>query len=406
MIELKGKYNYAKIFADNIDEKAKEQIIELCNQEFVQEGKIRIMPDVHAGAGCVIGFTANIGEKVIPNIVGVDIGCGMLTIELNKTDIELEKLDEVIRAYVPSGKNVHEGRIYKYPRLQELHCYRELKKAKWVERSIGTLGGGNHFIEVNVDKEDNKYLVIHSGSRNLGKQVAEYYQDLAVDICSGKEKYYEEREKLIKSYKEAGRRNEIQNELIKLNEKYNDLVPKFPRDLCYLTGKYREQYLHDMDICQEYAKINREVMANIIIDHLFNNKIINYSYFHTIHNYINFKDNIIRKGSISSYNGEKVLIPINMKDGSILGVGKGNEDWNFSAPHGAGRLMSRSKAKENLSLEEFKNIMKDVWSTSINEETLDEAPMAYKSIDDIVKYIGPTVEIIDVLRPIYNYKAY
>jgi tRNA-splicing ligase RtcB (3'-phosphate/5'-hydroxy nucleic acid ligase) len=406
MIELKGKYNYAKIFADNIDEKAKEQIIELCNQEFVQEGKIRIMPDVHAGAGCVIGFTANIGEKVIPNIVGVDIGCGMLTIELGKTDIDLAKLDEVIRAYVPSGKNVHEGRIYKYSRLQELHCYRELKKAKWIERSIGTLGGGNHFIEVNVDKEDNKYLVIHSGSRNLGKQVAEYYQDLAVDICSGKEKYYEEREELIKSYKEAGRRNEIQNELKKLNEKYNNLSPKFPRDLCYLTGKYRERYLHDMDICQEYAKINREVMANIILDHLFNNKITNYSYFHTIHNYINFKDNIIRKGSISSYNGEKVLIPINMKDGSILGVGKGNEDWNFSAPHGAGRLMSRAKAKENLSLEEFKNAMKDVWTTSVNEDTLDEAPMAYKSIDDIIKYIGPTIEIIDVIRPIYNYKAY
>lgn len=405
MIELKGKYNYAKIFADNIDEKAEKQIIELCNQEFVQEGKIRIMPDVHAGAGCVIGFTANIGEKVIPNIVGVDIGCGMLTIELGKIDVDLARLDEIIRRYVPSGKNVHEGRVYKYPKLQELYCYRELKKAKWIERSIGTLGGGNHFIEVNVDKEDNKYLVIHSGSRNLGKQVAEYYQDLAIDICSGKEKYYEEREALIKSYKEAGRREEIQDELKKLNEKYNMLSPKFPKDLCYLTGKYRDQYLHDMDTCQEYAKINREVMANIILDHLFNNDISNYSYFHTIHNYINFKDNIIRKGSISSYDGEKVLIPINMRDGSILGVGKGNEDWNFSAPHGAGRLMSRSKAKENLSLEEFKNVMKDVWTTSINEETLDEAPMAYKSIDDILKHIDPTVEIIDVIRPIYNFKA-
>ena len=265
--------------------------------------------------------------------------------------------------------------------------------------------GGNHFIEVNVDKEDNKYWVIHSGSRNLGKQVAEYYQDLAIDICSGKEKYYEERKLLIKSYKEAGRRNEIQDELKKLNEKYSILSPKFPKDLCYLTGKYRDQYLHDMDICQEYAKINREVMANIILGHLFNNDISKYSYFHTIHNYINFKDNIIRKGSISSYDGEKVLIPINMRDGSILGVGKGDEDWNFSAPHGAGRLMSRSKAKESLSLEEFKNVMKDVWTTSINEETLDEAPMAYKSIDDILKHIDPTVEIIDVIRPIYNYKA-
>jgi len=280
-----------------------------------------------------------------------------------------------------------------------------LKQSKWIERSIGTLGGGNHFIEVDEDKNKNKYLVIHSGSRNLGKQVAEHYQNLAIELCSGKEKFYEEKEELIKTFKAQGRRKEIQNELKKLIKKYEDLKPKYPKDLCFLSGKYREEYLHDMKICQEYAEINREVMANIILNKLINKSVDDFSYFHTTHNYINFKDNIIRKGSISSYEGQKLLIPINMRDGSILAIGKGNEDWNFSAPHGAGRLMSRTEAKAKLNLNDFEKTMKDIWTTSVCEETIDEAPMAYKPIEDILKFVGDTVDIIDVIKPIYNFKS-
>ena len=405
MIEVKGKYNWAKIFADKIDEKSREQIEELCDQEFVKNGKIRIMPDAHAGAGCVIGFTAKLGHMVIPNIVGVDIGCGMFTVELGKIDFPLDELDNIINQYVPSGKNVHEGTKYNFTKLQDLYCYRELKKSKWIERSIGTLGGGNHFIEVDEDKNKNKYLVIHSGSRNLGKQVAQYYQSLAIELCSGKEKFYEEKEELIKTFKAQGRRKEIQNELKKLIKKYEGLKPKYPKDLCFLSGKYREEYLHDMKICQEYAEINREVMANIILNKLINRSVDDFSHFHTTHNYINFKDNIIRKGSISSYEGEKLLIPINMRDGSILAIGKGNEDWNFSAPHGAGRLMSRTEAKSKLNLNDFEKTMKDIWTTSVCEETIDEAPMAYKPIEDILKFVGDTVDIIDVIKPIYNFKS-
>lgn len=239
----------------------------------------------------------------------------------------------------------------------------------------------------------------------MGKQVADYYQSLAIELCSGKEKFYEEKEELIKTFKDQGRRKEIQGELKKLIKKYENLKPKYPKDLCFLTGKYREEYLHDMKICQEYAEINREVMANIILNKLLKKSIDDFTCFHTTHNYINFRDNIIRKGSISSYEGEKLLIPINMRDGSILAIGKGNEDWNYSAPHGAGRLMSRSEAKSKLNINEFENSMKDIWTTSVCEETIDEAPMAYKSIDDILKFVGETVEIIDVIKPIYNYKS-
>ncbi|MEG1409032.1 MAG: RtcB family protein [Terrisporobacter sp.] len=405
MIEVRGKYNLAKIFSDKIDEKSKLQIEELCNQEFVENGKIRIMPDVHAGAGCVIGFTAQLGEMVIPNIVGVDIGCGMFTVELGNIEIDLNELDNIINKYIPSGKNVHEGKKYNFGKLQELHCYRELKQSKWIERSIGTLGGGNHFIEVNEDKNKNKYLVIHSGSRNLGKQVAEFYQNMAIGLCSGKEKFFGEKEELIKTFKAQGRRKEIQGELKKLIKRYEDLKPKYPKDLCFLTGKYREQYLHDMKICQEYAQINREVMSNIILNKLQNKSVDDFRSFHTTHNYINFKDNIIRKGSISSYEGEKLLIPINMRDGSILAIGKGNKDWNYSAPHGAGRLMSRSEAKKKLNMNEFESSMKDIWTTSVCEETIDEAPMAYKSLDDILRFVHETVDIIEVIKPIYNFKS-
>lgn len=405
MIELKGKYNTAKVYTDNLDPEVIAQIIELCSQEFCRDSKIAIMPDTHAGKGCVIGFTADLGDKVIPNIVGVDIGCGMLTVELGKLDLDLEKLDEVIRKYVPSGMEVHEGRMVRYPKLQELNCYRELKGSKRIERSIGTLGGGNHFIELDVDDEENIYLVIHSGSRNLGKQVAEYYQNLAIDICSGKADYYEQRERIITEYKKEGKRQLIQSALKALKEKYDGLQPSYPRDLCFLTGTYKDRYLQDMSICQEYAVLNRETMANIILQKLFNKSLEDFTSFQTIHNYINFKDNIIRKGSISAYEGEKVLIPINMRDGSILARGKGNPDWNYSAPHGAGRLMSRREAKEKITLEEYKKSMKGIYTTSVNETTLDEAPMAYKPMEEILNNIQDTVEVLKIIRPVYNFKA-
>jgi RNA-splicing ligase RtcB len=405
MIELKGKYTTAKVFTDNIDQETISQIINLCNQDFAKESKIRIMPDTHAGKGCVIGFTADLGDKVIPNLIGVDIGCGMLTIELGKIKPDLQALDNVIRKYIPSGRDIHEGRILKFPELQDLHCFRELKDTKRIEKSIGTLGGGNHFIELNQDDEDNIYLVIHSGSRNLGKQVAEYYQNIAIELRSGREEYYIEKERIIKEYKEQGRRQEIQFALKKLETQFKNIQPDYPKELCFLEGIWRERYLHDMEICQEYASLNRQTMANLILGVYFGAKIVDFDHFETIHNYINFKDNIIRKGSISAYKDEKVLIPINMRDGSILAIGKGNPDWNYSAPHGAGRLMSRSKAKQNISIDDYQKSMQGIFTTSVNLSTLDEAPMAYKPMDEIINNIGDTVNILKVIKPIYNFKA-
>ena len=402
---VKGEYSEAIIFTDDIEEEATEQIKELCSQPFAKGCKIRIMPDTHAGKSCVIGFTADLKDKVIPNIVGVDIGCGMLTISLGKEEIDLEKLDETIKKYVPSGMNVHEGRMVRYPELQNLYCYRMLRNSKRIERSIGTLGGGNHFIEIDKDKNDNKYLIIHSGSRNLGTQVAEYYQKLAVDLCSGKEDYFIKRDELIDTFKKEGRRKEIQKELKKLKEKYDSMFPTYPKELCFLSGKYREEYLHDMNICQEYAVLNRNTIADIILKRMFNKSLSDYESFNTTHNYINFKDNIIRKGSVSAYKGEKLLIPINMRDGSLICIGKGNENWNYSAPHGAGRLMSRTKAKEVLNLEEFKDSMKGIYTSSVSENTLDEAPMVYKPMKEIIDNIQETVEILEIIKPIYNFKA-
>ncbi len=404
MLILEGKHNTAKVFTDNIDQATRDQVVELLDQDFVSNCKVRIMPDCHAGNGCVIGFTANLGDKIVSNLIGVDIGCGVIVVELGKVDIDFEQFDKIVNDNIPSGFNVHDGRIVRFPKLQELHCYRKLKDTKRIERSIGTLGGGNHFIEVNVDSNNNKYLVIHSGSRNLGHQVASYYQNIAIELRSGREGYYKERDLLIKQYKEQGKRKEIAKALKKLEKQYVSQQPDYPEDLCYLDGEWRDKYLHDMKICQEYAELNRETVAGIILKKLFG-KSCDFDYFHTVHNYINFDDNIIRKGSISAYKGERVIIPINMRDGSILAVGKGNSDWNYSAPHGAGRIMSRKQAKERLSMDEFTQTMSNVYSTSVLESTLDEAPMAYKPIDEIIGNIGDTVEIIDIIKPIYNFKA-
>ena len=361
------------------------------------------MPDVHAGAGCVIGFTGNLGDKVIPNIVGVDIGCGMLCVELGNIDIDLEKLDKIIRQYIPSGMNVHEQKVKDYD-FTQLYCYKELKnKDGWLEKSLGSLGGGNHFIEIDKDDENNKYLVIHTGSRNLGKQVAEIYQNKAIEYCSYKKEMNDEKQIIIKEYKEQGREKEIQQALIEINNKYNGKT-KLPKDLCYLEGKNREDYLHDMKLCQEFAILNREEIMSVILSFL--NYPSNYfSYFHTIHNYINFEDNIVRKGSISARKGERVIIPMNMRDGCIIGIGKGNEDWNYSAPHGAGRTMSRNIARKILNMEDYKNSMDGIYTTSVNEETIDEAPMVYKPMEEIIEHIKDTVEVIKIIKPIYNFKA-
>ena len=295
MKEIKGMYSSAKIFTDIIDEKAVEQIQTLCNQEFTKDAKIRIMPDAHAGVGCVIGFTANLGELVIPNIVGVDIGCGMLTVDLKDSQIDLEKLDQIIRKYIPSGTSVHSGRIMRFDKLQELYCYRELKDSKRIERSIGTLGGGNHFIEVDVDENNHSYLVIHTGSRNLGKQVAQYYQNLAYDLMAGKDDLLLKQEQLIVDYKKQGRKDELQEAIKELRKNFIAKEVQLPKELCYLSGKYRDQYLHDMAICQEYATLNRQMIAKIILKQLLDRSLEEFDYFETIHNYIDHDENIMRK---------------------------------------------------------------------------------------------------------------
>lgn len=402
-----------KIFTNNIEQEAIEQIVLLLEQEPFKNCRVRIMPDVHAGKGCVIGFTADLGNKVIPNIVGVDIGCGMLCVELGKIDLDLQRLNEVINTCIPAGRNIREHKLLDFGPINELYCLRELKETKKFNRAIGTLGGGNHFIEVDVDDEGNKYLVIHTGSRNLGKQVADYYQNLAIELCSGKEEMYQKKEEIIKTYKEQERKAEIQKALKELAKDYKDNKPNLPNELCYLEGKYRKMYLHDMKICQKYASLNRLHIAREILFMYFNLTIISPTInppilerkFETIHNYISFEDNIVRKGAISAKKREKVLIPINMRDGSIIAVGKGNKDWNNSAPHGAGRLMSRNKAKEIFKLEDFKESMKDIYTTSVVEETIDEAPFAYKPMQEIIDNIQDTVEIVKIIKPIYNFKA-
>ena len=391
-----------KIFTNNIEDEAVKQINLLLEQKTFKDCKVRIMPDVHAGKGCVIGFTADLGNKVIPNIVGVDIGCGMLCVELGKINIDLEKFDKVVNDYIPAGRNIREVKLTDFEKIKELYCLRELKETNKFNKAIGTLGGGNHFIELNVDDENNKYLVIHTGSRNIGKQVADYYQNLAIELCSGKEEMWKRKAEIITTYKEQGRKQEIQKVLKELEKQYKDNQPELPKELCYLTGEYRENYLHDMKICQEYASLNRKHIALEILN---NYGIIAMNKFETIHNYICFEDNIVRKGAIRANKGERVIIPINMRDGSIIAIGKGNEDWNNSAPHGAGRIMSRTKAKETFKLDEFKKSMEGIYTTSVVEETIDEAPFVYKPMQEIIDNIKDTVEIEKIIKPIYNFKA-
>ena len=400
MEEIRGKFNTAISYAKIIEDSAREQIRRMCNYEFTRDSKIRIMPDVHAGKGCTIGTTMTVTDKAVPNIVGVDIGCGMYTVKLAYSEIDFARVDEAAH-YIPSSRNVWDSRQERFA-LTELNCYRDLKDSRRIERSIGTLGGGNHFIEIDRASDGTYYLVIHTGSRNLGKQVAEIYQRLAIDLAKGKDKYFAQRDEIIAVYKSLGRKTEIKSKLAELEKEYRGLKASMPDDLCYVHGKYFHRYLHDMELCQEFARRNRELIAKILLG---KSGLTAVDAFHTIHNYIDVGELIIRKGAIAAHKGERVLIPINMRDGSVLAVGKGNADWNFSAPHGAGRIFSRSDAKERLDMDEYRAAMAGIYTTSVSAGTLDESPMAYKSLDDIIDVIGDTVDIVEVMKPVYNFKA-
>lgn len=395
---IQGKVALAIAYASVIEETAIEQIRRMCDYDFTRDCKIRIMPDVHAGKGCTIGTTMTIRDKAVPNVVGVDIGCGMYTVRLHEREVDFARLDAAAH-YVPSGMKVWERRQAPFD-LETLKCFREIKDTRRLQCSLGTLGGGNHFIEVDRASDGTLYLIIHTGSRNLGKQVAEYYQNLAVQLNQGRETYFKKRDALIAEYKASGRRKEIQAALKAL--KWEDHPLTVPEDLCYIYGEYLQDYLHDVEICQQFARRNRELIADILMVRA---GLTGGEAFHTIHNCIDTDEMILRKGAIAAHKGEKVLIPINMRDGSVLAMGKGNPDWNYSAPHGAGRVMSRGTAREALSMDDYQAVMAGIYSTSINPATIDEAPMAYKSLEDIIGIIGDSVDIIDIMKPIYNFKA-
>ena len=399
MQKITGKYNEAIVYAKTIDEKAISQIQTICDMEFSSGTKIRIMPDVHAGAGCTIGTTMTLNGSVIPNMVGVDIGCGMEVVQIKEEEINLDKLDNLIKTEIPCGREVRK-KTHPYAReihITDLKCAKKIKKLLDEAWAIGSLGGGNHFIEVDKDDEGNLYIVIHSGSRHLGKAVAEVYQELSYKQVNGITD--EEIQKVINDLKSQGRHKEIESTILQMREqRLNDI----PKELSYCTGELFEDYIHDMKIMQEFADLNRKAMMQIIIDGMELNV---EDQFTTIHNYIDIDNMILRKGSVSAQKGEKLLIPINMKDGSLICIGKGNPDWNYSAPHGAGRLCSRKEAFRRFTLEEFQEQMKGIYTTTANKETLDECPMAYKTMEDIVDNIEPTADIIKVIKSIYNFKA-
>ena len=374
------------------------QVQQLCDQEFAAGSRIRLMPDIHAGAGCTIGTTMTITDKVVPNLVGVDIGCGMETIRIREKRLELQKLDRLIREKIPSGFSIREKahRYFSQINLNELCCARHADLPR-AERSIGTLGGGNHFIEADRDDEGNLYIVVHSGSRHLGVEVAGYYQEAGYRMLNRADDA--SAEALIARMKAEGRKKEIQKELKKLKNQKRTSIPKA---LAYVSGELFEQYIHDMKIVQHFAMLNRQAMMDEIVGGM---KLHVEEQFATIHNYIDTDAMILRKGAVSARAGERLLIPINMRDGSLLCVGRGNEDWNCSAPHGAGRLMSRADARQSFTVSEFKKQMAGIYTTSVSRATLDECPMAYKGMQDILDNIGPTAEVVKIIRPIYNFKA-
>lgn len=410
-----------KIFTENIEDTALDQIKQLLSIDVFSDCKIRIMPDVHAGAGCVIGFTGDLGDKVIPNIVGVDIGCGMIVQPFSCCNpIDFHALNEYILRVIPSGRDFRDENYLALPQkyselyqnakqlILQLRCYRELKEVRRLYKSIGSLGGGNHFIELDKDESGLYYLVVHTGSRNLGKQVADIYQKLAIKCQSGWDKLIEEKNRIIAEYKLAGRKDELQDVIRNLHNSFKTRKLTIPQDLCYLQGQFREDYLHDMHICQRWAQINRKLIVNLIMDFIVGKGIVSFEEhfqsFESVHNYIG-DDNIIRKGAISARLGERCIIPLNMRDGSLICIGKGNEDWNYSAPHGAGRMMSRTEALNKISLSDFRDSMSGIYSETITEKTKDESPMVYKPKDEIIQNIFDSVDIETVIRPVFNFKA-
>ena len=398
MIEVKGKYNTAKIFTDSADSACISQIIEFLNQEMAQGETVRMMPDCHAGAGCTVGTTMTVGDKVIPSIVGVDIGCGMQVVKLGEREIDFEKLDALIRREIPSGMSIRKKAhpFLKKLSLPSLRCYHAINVNR-AELSLGTLGGGNHFIEINRDSDGYLYLVIHSGSRYVGKQVAEYYQNLAYHRLNRSDDNAVRA--LIDELTAAGKKHKIEGELKKLRNTKRTSIPKA---LCYVTGQDLDDYLHDMAVMQAYAELNRSAMTDVILRGM---DLTALEGFTTVHNYIDLDAKILRKGAVSAKEGERLLIPINMRDGSLICRGKGNPDWNYSAPHGAGRLFSRSEARSLLSLDEYRETMAGIFTTSVSYATIDESPMAYKPMAEILANIEPTVEVLSVIKPLYNFKA-
>lgn len=398
MIEVRGKYNEAKIFTDVVDNASVSQVIELCNQEFAAGSRIRLMPDIHAGAGCTVGTTMTVRDKIVPNLVGVDIGCGMEVIRIREEYIEPQKLDKLIYEKIPSGFSVRSKphRFLDMVDLDALCCIDHINRPR-AEKSMGTLGGGNHFIEADKDDEGHIYIVVHSGSRHLGLEVAKYYQEEGYKVLNHSDDA--SLQQVIAEMKRAGKQKDIEKTVKKLKNVKQTAVP---RELAYVTGELFERYIHDMKIVQQYAALNRQAMIDEIVKGM---KFHAEEQFTTIHNYIDTDNMILRKGAVSAQKGEKLLIPINMRDGSLICEGKGNKDWNCSAPHGAGRLMSRAAAKQSFTVSEFKKQMTGVYTTSVNKGTLDECPMAYKGMQDILDNIGPTAEVLKIIRPIYNFKA-
>ena len=403
---IKGDFNEAEVFTENIDKETISQIKQLLDQEFVKNSNIRVMPDCHKGAGCVIGTTMTIKDKIVPNLVGVDIGCGVLCVELGDIDLNLDKIDDFIKNNIPHGFNINNKAVVDYiDEILKIRCINNIKKKpEEFNRALGSLGGGNHFIEIDKDDFNNKYLVIHSGSRNIGLQVAKHYQDVGYNNLNYNNSEYEEKSKeIIESYKKSGNKKKIEKELKKLKESLK-IESKIPKDLCYVQGQDLDDYLHDMDIVQRYASKNRELMAEKIVEFIgLDYESLNK--FESIHNYIEVDKYMLRKGAISAYEGEDVLIPINMRDGVIIGKGKGNPNWNYSAPHGAGRILSRAEAKNKIHMNDYKASMKDIFTTCVNVSTLDEAPQAYKPIEEIINNITDTVDIKKIIKPIYNFKS-
>lgn len=398
MKTIQGKFNSAVIFTDVVDESSLAQVQLLCDQPFTEGAHIRMMPDIHAGAGCTIGTTMTITDKIVPNLVGVDIGCGMYAIELEQTQMDYAKLDETIRAHVPFGREVRPEK-HEFANeidLTELRCYRMVNDRRAI-RSIGTLGGGNHFIEIDRDENGKLWLVIHSGSRYLGLQVANTYQEIAWQALN--HTHIRDLRALIDDMKANGERKKIEKVIKKIRKQ---VITDIPKDLAYLENEDFEDYLHDMEIVQKYAVLNRQAMADVIIREM---KLDVADAFTTIHNYIDIPNRILRKGAVSAKSGETLLIPVNMRDGSLICKGKGNDEWNQSAPHGAGRLFSRTQAKQTFTVDEFQKTMDGIYTTSVSADTLDECPMVYKRMEDIVDNIAPTVDVLQVIKPEYNFKA-